>query len=208
MIEAMAIVARAGPRPRPRLVTVEGMRERAESATWVADALRSGETAAIEELYERYGRTVFAYLVSRIGDRAAAEDVHQQIFTELWRRHDEFDPARAGLFTWVMTIARSRAVDHLRRSLPEPREPSRAAQLAEAETAESEPIEELVERWRVAELLERIPAEEARLLRMRFYDGLSQREIAERTGIALGTVKMRMIQALDRLRALIEEEGR
>ena len=208
MIEAMAIVARAGPRPRPRLVTVGGMSAGPKSSTWVADALRGGETAAIEELYERYGRTVFAYLASRIGDRAAAEDVHQQVFTELWRRHDEFDPARAGLFTWVMTIARSRAVDHLRRSLPEPREPSRAAQLAEAETAEREPIEELVERWRVAELLERIPAEEARLLRMRFYDELTQREIAERTGIALGTVKMRMIQALDRLRALIEEEGR
>ncbi len=105
-----------------------------------------------------------------------------------------------------MLVARSRATDHLRRSVPEPREPSRAAALID-ESAGVEPTEELIERWRVAELLRQIPAEEAGMLRMRFYDGLSQREIAERTGVALGTVKMRMVQALERMRTAIDEEG-
>ena len=60
---------------------------------------------------------------------------------------------------------------------------------------------------RVADVLRQIPAQEAGLLRMRFYDGLSQSQIAERTGIPLGTVKMRMVQALERLRELLEADG-
>lgn len=172
----------------------------------IGSALRAGEEDAIERLYERYSRTVFSYLVSRLGDRAAAEDVQQQVFAEIWRRSEEFDPERSKLFTWVMVIARSRATDHLRRAVPEPHEPGRATALVDRQ-AEAEPTEELIERWRVAELLQRVPAQESAMLRMRFYEGLSQREIAERTGTALGTVKMRMVQALDRMRTLIDEEG-
>jgi RNA polymerase sigma factor (sigma-70 family) len=64
----------------------------------------------------------------------------------------------------------------------------------------------LLERWRVAHMLSKLRAEEAELLRLRFYEGLTQTEIAERTGIALGTVKMRMVAALERLRGLIDAE--
>ena len=66
----------------------------------------------------------------------------------------------------------------------------------------------VIERWRVAHLLKQIPREEAELLRMRFYEDLSQTEIAGRTEIPLGTVKMRMTRALTRLRDLIDEEER
>jgi RNA polymerase sigma-70 factor (ECF subfamily) len=192
-------------RPSVTVSALAAERDNDHRDEWIASSLQRGDTAAVETLYERFGRTVFAFLVNRIGDRAVAEDVHQQVFTELWRRGTEYDPERAGLFTWVMTIARSRAIDHLRRAVPEPHEPERAAALAEAR-GESESTEDLVERWRVAQLLQRIPADEAGMLRLRFYEGLSQREIAERTATPLGTVKMRMIQALERLRVLIEEE--
>ena len=64
----------------------------------------------------------------------------------------------------------------------------------------------LVERWRIAHLLSRLRPEEAELLRMRFYEGFSQAEIAQRTGIPLGTVKMRMVGALRRLRDMLEDE--
>jgi RNA polymerase sigma-70 factor (ECF subfamily) len=185
-------------------VARERVRDHDDAA--IAVALRGDDRAAMEALYGRFGGSVFAYLVGTIGDRAAAEDVHQQVFTELWQRRADYDPGRAGLFTWVMMVARSRAVDHLRRAVPEPREPQVAEALADG-ADDTEPIDELVERWRVAGLLARIPSEEATVLRMRFYDGLTQREIAERTAIPLGTVKMRMIQALERLRTLIEEEA-
>jgi RNA polymerase sigma-70 factor, ECF subfamily len=101
-----------------------------------------------------------------------------------------------------MTIARSRAIDHLRRRVPEP-----AGTLATAErgSATVDEVEELIEQWRVAGLLERLHPDESMVLRMRFYDELTQSEIAERTGIPLGTVKMRMVSGLRRLRELLEE---
>ncbi len=189
---------------RMEKATKQVERERDRDQSLIA-ALRRGEESAVELLYERYAGTVFSYLVSRLGDRATAEDVLQQTFAELWKRAADYDPARAGLFTWVMMIARSRATDQQRRSHPEPHEPSRAIELVDLRE-QSEPTTDLIERWQVADLLRRVPADEAEMLRLRFYGGLSQREIADRTGIPLGTVKMRMVQALDRMRSLIESE--
>ncbi len=105
-----------------------------------------------------------------------------------------------------MTIARSRAIDELRRRRPEPRDP---AELGDGEDLDTT-ADAVVERWRVAHLLSRLRPDDALLLRLRFYEGLSQSEIAERSGIPLGTVKMRMVAALDHLRELVtaEEEGR
>jgi RNA polymerase sigma-70 factor, ECF subfamily len=172
-----------------------------------ARALQTRDPAAIEDLHEEYAPTVLGYLINVIGDRGRAEDVHQQVFLEVWQRAPAYDPGRASVLTWIMTIARSRAVDELRRRVPEPRDPDSSTTLAL--TSDDDPErspDALVERWRVAHMLTRLRPEEAQLLRMRFYDGLSQSEIAERTEIPLGTVKMRMVSALDRLRELIEAE--
>jgi RNA polymerase sigma-70 factor, ECF subfamily len=160
---------------------------------------------ALDGVYEEYGPTVLGYLTNVLGDRGAAEDVHQQVFLEVWQRAPAYDPERGSVLTWVMTIARSRAIDELRRRVPEPRDPNGAPALVADQDPAASP-EALVERWRVAHLLSRLRPDEAELLRMRFYEGLSQSEIAERTGIPLGTVKMRMVAALRRLRGLIEEE--
>ena len=169
----------------------------------IADALGKDEASAIEALWREYDRTVFAYLVRTLRDRGEAEDVHQQVFVEAWQRRRQYDPGRASLLTWLMMIARSRAIDSLRRRRPEPTDPA----LIESGTGDQhDPEDEMLERWRVVQLLRRIPTGEAELLRLRFYEGLSQREIAHRTDMPLGTVKMRMVQALERLRELIEDE--
>ena len=161
---------------------------------------------AIAQLHAECGSTVFGFLVRRLRDRASAEDVFQQVFLEAWQRGPTYDPERAAPLTWIMTIARSRAIDHLRRRVPEPRDPAGSLALLEAEADPAAGSDALVEQWRVAHLLQRLPGEEAALLRSRFYDGRSQREIAEATGIPLGTVKMRMVQGLRRLRDLIDAE--
>ncbi len=172
----------------------------------LAAGLRRSDPAALRTVYEDYGGAAFGYLVSALGDRAAAEDVQQEVFLEVWRRGASYDPSRGSLGTWIMSIARNRGVDHLRKRVPEPRDPAGAVALAEDREDPSASADALLERWRVAALLGRVPADEARLLRLRFYDGLTQSEIAERTGMPLGTVKMRMVQGLDRLRVLIERE--
>ena len=125
---------------------------------------------------------------------AAPRRVHQQVFLEVWQRASSYDPQRASILTWIMTIARSRAIDELRRRVPEPQDPGEHTRLGLTEDDDPERSPDaLVERWRVAHLLSRLRAEESELLRMRFYEGLSQAEIAERTEIPLGTVKMRMV---------------
>ena len=174
----------------------------------LAARLRDGDPDALAELYRQYGATTFGFLVRALRDRAAAEDVQQQVYTEVWRRAGEYDPQRAGLLTWVMTIARSRAIDQLRRRVPEPRDPEVAARTIESGQDVEADGDALAERWRMAHYLGRLPDEERVLLRMRFYEELSQTEISERTGVALGTVKARMVRGLRRLRELIEaEEG-
>ena len=172
-----------------------------------AKALRGRDRAALDGLYGEYAPTVLGFLVNTLGDRATAEDVHQQVFLEVWQRAPDYDPGRASVLTWIMTIARSRAIDEMRRRVPEPRDPSEHGLLGRAVDTDPElSPDALVERWRVAHLLSRLRPEEAELLRMRFYDGMSQSEIAAHTDIPLGTVKMRMVAALRRLRDLIDDE--
>jgi RNA polymerase sigma-70 factor, ECF subfamily len=168
--------------------------------------LRDRDPVALREIYDRFGRPTFGFLLKTLGDRGAAEDVQQQVFLEVWRRSDRFDPERGKLLTWVMTIARSRAIDHIRRRVPEPIDPEVAAASVEAPSGTGE-IDALADQWRMRALLDRLPAAEAKLLRLRFYTGFSQSEIAEREGIPLGTVKTRMVSGLRRLREMIEEEN-
>ena len=168
----------------------------------LAARLRAGEADALEDAYRAYGAATFGLLLRLLGEREAAEDVQQQVFTEVWRRAADYDPRRAGLLTWVLTIARSRAIDHLRRRIPEPRDP----QLSDARTVASD-ADALLERWRLAHLLGRLPEDERVLLRLRFYDELSQSEISAATGVPIGTVKARMVRGLTRLREMIEVEG-
>jgi RNA polymerase sigma-70 factor (ECF subfamily) len=173
----------------------------------LAARLADSDPDALAEAYERFGRITFGFLVKTLGDRQTAEDVQQQVFLEVWQRAAQYDPARGGLLNWVMTIARSRAIDQLRRRIPEPVGGAEQAQFDRGAEGAVDEVDRLVERYRVAGLLSGLPREEHRLLRMRFYDELSQSEIADATGIPLGTVKLRMTSALGRLRALLEEEG-
>ncbi len=166
--------------------------------------LRRGDPDALAEIHRRYGGVVFGYLRRALRDPGAAEDVHQEVFLEVWRRGPAFDPQRASLGTWIMVIARSRAIDHLRKRIPEPLDPQGPGALMREDEDPSQSPETLVERWRMAVLLTQLPEDEARMLRMRFHEGLSQAEIAERTGIPLGTVKTYMVRALRRLRDMIE----
>jgi RNA polymerase sigma-70 factor (ECF subfamily) len=204
---AMAVAAATAPGALRLPLGTGRSRPDRPSRSFVA-ALRRRERDALETVYAEYAPTVLGYLVNTVGNRSTAEDVHQQVFLEVWQRAPSYDPQRGGVLTWIMNIARSRAVDELRRRRPEPRDPSYLGREAADPDPDASP-EALVERWRVAHMLSRLRPEDAGLLRQRFYEGLSQSEISERTGMPLGTVKTRMTAALGVLRELVdaEEEG-
>ena len=160
----------------------------------------------MELVSEAYGALLRGFLAEALEDRDAVQDVLQQTLLDVWRRGHDYDPDRASLPTWLLVIARSRAIDHLRRRVPEPVDPDSLAAFADRDRADETGV--LLERWRMAGMITALPRAEANMLRLRFYDGLSQREIAERTQVPLGTVKMRMVQALDRLRLMLDAEER
>jgi RNA polymerase sigma-70 factor, ECF subfamily len=201
-VEAVATEMVSWPRRRVDRARADAPRDADDRR--LAEALRHGDPAAIGLVEERYGRIVSGFLRQALADSGSAEEVGQQVLVEVWRRGPQYDPGRAAILTWIMTIARSRAIDELRRRRPEPVDP---AAIGEAAGGGAEEVDRLIERWRLAELLGRIPAEEAEALRLRFYAELSQAEIAERTGAPLGTVKTRMVRGLARLREMMVEEG-
>ncbi|MFZ0088927.1 MAG: sigma-70 family RNA polymerase sigma factor [Solirubrobacteraceae bacterium] len=181
-------------------------RRRRRADRRAAHALHERRPEAIALVMEAHGRTILGYLTQLLRDRATAEDVLQQVLLEVWQRAQSYDEDRASLLTWVLMIARSRALDELRRRVPEPVDPSAAAEQAAMDRPSEDEPDTLLERWRIAALLERLPRDEASLLRLRFYDGLTQTEIAARTGISLGTIKTRMVRGLAQLRDLVEAE--
>jgi RNA polymerase sigma-70 factor (ECF subfamily) len=204
--EALAVPSAVGAVALPAPTAARARRpDRAERR--LAARLRAGDPDALGAVYDAYGGATFGFLVRILRDRMTAEDVQQQTFAEVWRRGVDYDPSRAALLTWILTIARSRAVDHLRRRIPEPHDPHSAA-FARSDLPAERELDALLERARMAHHLSRLPERERELLRLRFYDELSQTEIADRTGIALGTVKARMVRGLERLRDLVDaEEG-
>jgi RNA polymerase sigma-70 factor (ECF subfamily) len=168
----------------------------------IAAGLRRRDPDAVRALYCEYGPATLASLYEAIGDRSAAEDVFQQVLLEAWQRCLTYDPARASVRTWLATIAKSRAIDHLRRRIPEPCDPT----LDVVDRAsDREPLTDVVDRVVVEDLLGRLSPAEAEVVRMHFHLGFSQRQIVARTGIPLGTVKSRIASALRRLRTMLED---
>lgn len=169
----------------------------------IARGLSRREPQALEQLYALASRAAFAVIIRVVHDRGHAEDVQQQVFAEVWRRAGEFDPARGTLLSWVLTIARSRALDHLRRRTEQPVEGDTLAALGGG--SDDRAYDDLLQRALVGEALATLPDHERELLRLRFWKGFSQTEIAEQTGVPLGTVKSRMTAGLRRLRETIEQ---
>jgi RNA polymerase sigma-70 factor, ECF subfamily len=183
-------------------------RRRRRADRQAAQALQDRRPEALALVMQAHGRTIMGYLTQLLRDRTTAEDVLQQVLLEVWQRGPSYDPERAGLLTWVLMIAKSRALDERRRRVPEPVDPATVATPTTLTRGSEDDPERMLERWRIAALLERLPRDEASLLRLRFYDDLTQTEIAARTGISVGTIKTRMVNGLAQLRDLLEAEQR
>ena len=166
----------------------------------VVAGLHRRDPDAARTMCTDYGQSALALLRQALSDRCAVEDVYQQVLLEAWLRSPTYDPARASLRTWIATIARSRAIDHMRRRVPEPADPD-TVRLSSRESAD-----DLIDRIEVEELLTRLSPAELEVVRLHFHFGLSHRQIAAQTGIPLGTVKSRSASALRHLRAMLEAE--
>jgi RNA polymerase sigma-70 factor, ECF subfamily len=163
----------------------------------LVSAIRSGDQAAMAEIYDRYSNVVYSVALRVVGDTGAAEDILQEVFMQLWRNPQAFDANRGSLPAWLAVISRNRAIDFLRKRRPE----------AEMEEIVVNVEPEIVRgaEWsllfgKIRGVLAGMPDSQRMALEMSFFEGLTHGEIAQKTGEPLGTIKTRIRAGLTALR--------
>lgn len=172
-----------------------------ENDVWVSCVARirdAQDRQAFADLFGHFAPRVKAFLMRSGADEGLAEECAQEVMVTLWRKAHLFDPSRASVATWVFTIARNRRIDALRKQRrPEPEdliwgpehEPDQADAMALQQESE-----------KLGEAIATLPRKQRELIEKAYFSDLSHREIAEQTGLPLGTIKSRIRLALDRLR--------
>jgi RNA polymerase sigma-70 factor (ECF subfamily) len=172
-------------------------------------AMADGDDRALGALYDRWQGIVHGVVARILRQPNDIEDIVEETFWQAWRQASRFDPARGAVQTWLLTIARSRALDRaraIRRRRESPIEGDDGEVVVQQVAPDDPGLDaEAAERRRVVTAaLAQLPAEQREVLELGYYGGLSQSEIAERTGQPLGTVKTRMRLAMQKLRSQLQ----
>jgi RNA polymerase sigma-70 factor (ECF subfamily) len=183
--------------------------------------MQAGEERALGAFYDRWFPVVNCLVTRIVKSADDVEDVVEETFWQAWRQASRFEPDRGSVQTWLMTIARSRALDRIRAikrlrqdSLDSPAFDDAANSSVDSIiAAASDPLLDVEHQERkmiVLAALKELPGEQREALELGYFGGLSQAEIAERTGQPLGTIKTRMRLAMQKLRArlsVLHEDG-
>jgi len=174
--------------------------------------IRRSDTAALAELYDATSAQIFGVVLRIVGDRAAAEEITSDVYKQVWTQAGKFDAARGSLWSWLMLIARSRAIDFLRSKLRRLQQREQDLDLAVLDITDRmpDPEEQLLvsdRRQLVRAAMRDLGPEKRRALEMAFFLGLTHSEIAEQLGAPLGTVKTHIRAALAQLRTALESQG-
>jgi RNA polymerase sigma-70 factor (ECF subfamily) len=162
--------------------------------------IAGGDSCAFAEFYDRHVPRVFALALRHLGQHGDADDVCQEVFLQVWSRARQFDATRAKPVAWLFWIARSRALDRLRRR--------RDAPLAGApETAVGDdPASVLTDgeaTQQVREALTKLPDEQRGAISLAFFSGLTYEQVARHQAVPVGTAKTRIRLAMKKLRELL-----
>ncbi len=183
---------------------------RAEMDREILRRLTSGDQAAFSDFYTRFAPATFSMIFEILRDQKDAEDVLQDAFVQIWQKAASYDPSRSNVFTWVIMIARHKAIDRLRSR-------ARRHRLMEAASAEhaatpdrpiasaGEIVEQDEEARRIRAALRQLAEGQREAIDLAFFGGLTQAEISARLGAPLGTVKARIRRGLIALRDVLEK---
>ncbi len=164
--------------------------------------MRGGDEGALAVLYDRWADRVHSLAVHLLRDGRDAEDIVEETFWQAWRGAARYDVARGSVGSWLLTICRSRSLDKLRSRRRRP-EDTNLDDAPAAESPEPDAMSALVtmETGRVVRAaLAELPLEQRQTIELAYFRGLSQSEIAEKTGQPLGTIKTRIRLAMVKLR--------
>ncbi|MEM9925701.1 MAG: sigma-70 family RNA polymerase sigma factor [Cyanobacteria bacterium P01_D01_bin.50] len=169
-------------------------------------ALQAGDLSALGAIYDRYGEAVYRLALRILGDATEAEDLTQEIFLAFWRT-SKYDPNRGTMIVYLLTMTRSRAINRLHQKRSQQKLLQRCQRSipthGESNLMEKVSLGEISQR--IGEALQEIPAPQQQVLKMAYYEGLSQSEITQKLNIPLGTVKTRTRQGLLKLRKLLKD---
>ncbi len=171
-------------------------------------ALKNGDRAAIETLYDRYSRLVYKLALRILSTEDAAADLTQEIFLALWNKPEKYQADRGSLSVFLSVMTRSQALNRLRSAKSQQQLIQRFGHMAMPDLGDNPnldrvALEELSQRVKTA--LNQLPDTQRQVLELAYYDGFSQSDITEKTGVPLGTVKSRSRQGLLKLRELLKD---
>lgn len=170
--------------------------------------MMAGDEDALSIIYDRYSAMLFGMLMRILKDQQAAEEVLQDMFLQLWRNAGQFDAGRGSLAAWLLVIGRNRAISRLRsranREVLEEKEDAYANTFVSSQNVEDEVSRtELMEILKAA--LAQLPVEQRLAVELAYFEGMTQSEIATKTGSPLGTVKTRVRAAMQSLKQILDD---
>ncbi len=193
------------------MAQVQQRPDEATSDQQLIERVAQQDRHAFELLYDRYAPAVFGLALKTLGDRQLAEEAVQEIFWRVWQRAASFDRSRT--FTpWLFGIAHNYCIDELRRRRARPQpvyeDDDHPVLSGIADTADvSEAALQGEQQRIVADALRQLPDEQRQAIELAYFGGLTQQEIATRLGNPLGTIKTRMRLGLQKLRAILQNQG-
>lgn len=174
--------------------------------TVLMQQVRQGHQPALMQLYARYGNAVYSLALHVLHDGGLAEEVTQDTFLKVWQQADRWDPAKGKFSSWLLTVARHTAIDRYRKVQ---RRPVAGTPLENIEATRGERAIVDTQRWvdgqLLGRLLQQLPPEQATLIQLAFFQGMSHSELAESLDLPLGTVKTRLRLGLQKLKGLWQE---
>lgn len=174
----------------------------------LAARLAAGDDLALAEIFDGLAPAVYDGALRVLGDDAAAQDVVQDVFVELWSHPARYDPAAGTLRTYLIVLARHRALDLVRSELRRVARQERSYRLAPGQPAPS-PSEEVVAAQAAAAVraaIRLLPDSQRRVVELAYFRGLTCREIADAVGIPEGTAKSRLRLALAKLETMLDRQ--
>lgn len=175
--------------------------------------IRQRDTEALSELYAHYNRITYGLILGIVKKKEEAEDLLQIIFTQIWNRSDQYDEDRGTVYTWVMSLARNRAIDRLRSKVYKEQK-KQSVSLDDEDvynplySPEDDPLEHTVKNDHaglIRQALQQLSDKQSLVIRNAYFTGMTQAEMSEQFDIPLGTVKTRMRDGMIKLRAILEQ---
>jgi RNA polymerase sigma-70 factor (ECF subfamily) len=165
---------------------------------------RAGDERSLEEVYRRWSPVVYTLALRSLADTSDAEDVTQKTFVAAWTGRESYDPTKAALATWIITIAKRRIADTHEARARVRRLQEQLERVTHPDDLVAAPSVDLAETLLVAQEIERLEPDARTVVRLAFFDDLTHQQISARLDMPVGTVKSHIRRSLTRMRTRLE----